>query len=102
MDDNKHLIENYRGHDIYYDEDSEKFVCDISIEDNAKSTARISLKACRLEVDSFIKENLNFKPFKVMFFGDFDGSVEVRDAVGYVKPHASVVKNPWDCVWLEN
>ena len=85
MSDNKHLIENYRGHDIYYDEDKEKFVCDISIEDNLKSTSRISLKACRQEVDAFIKENLDFKPFKIVNLGygdNFSGEADVYDVVG--------------------
>ena len=92
MSDNKHHIENYRGHDIYYDEESEKFVCDISIEDRAKSTSRISLKTCRQEIDSFIKENLDFKPFKIMHFVTFDGDCDEREVVGVRSDGAMVVE----------
>lgn len=96
--DNKHLIENYRGHDIYYDEDKDKFICDISIEDNFKSTSRSNLKACRQEVDGFIKENLNFKPFKIMFFDTFSGECEPRDVVGVRSDGAIVTEyqSTWD------
>ena len=89
MSDTKHFIETYRGHDIYYDENSEKFTCDISIEDNFKSTSRVSLKACRQEIDTFIKDNLNFKPFKLFNFGyhlDFTGDINEYEAIG-VRSH---------------
>ncbi len=59
-------IEEYKGQTIYYDTDYDKFVCDISIEDQAKSAKRGSLKDLRREIDQFIKLNLNFKPFKFL------------------------------------
>lgn len=61
-----HEIQDYKGQTIYYDEDDDKFICNISIEDNFKTTKRKSLKDVRKEIDAFIKENLNFKPFKAI------------------------------------
>lgn len=73
-------IEQYKGQTIYYNEDNDKFECDISIEDNAKSTKRQSLKDVRKEIDTFIKLNLNFVPFKVLTksWGD---EINVRDVL---------------------
>ena len=62
-------IEVYKGQTIFYDEDSDKFVCDISVEDKSKSTKRQSLKDVRKEIEQFIKLNLEFKPFKVIRLG---------------------------------
>jgi hypothetical protein len=59
-------IEDYKGQTIYYEEDYDKFVCDISIEDKSKQAKRKSLKDVRREIDVFIKENLEFKPFKAL------------------------------------
>ncbi len=62
-------IEVYKGQTIFYDEHSDKFVCDISVEDKSKSTKRQSLKDVRKEIEQFIKLNLEFKPFKVLRMG---------------------------------
>lgn len=56
----------YKNQTIYYDEHSDKFMCDISIEDRAKSTKRGSLSDLKKEIDQFIKLNLDFKPFKAI------------------------------------
>ena len=52
-------IEVYKGQAIFYDEHSDKFVCDISVEDKSKSTKRQSLKDVRKEIEQFIKLNLS-------------------------------------------
>lgn len=59
-------IEDYKTHTIFYDEDSDKFICDISIEDNFKKSSRKSLKEVRKEIDQFIRDNVGFKPIKAI------------------------------------
>jgi len=74
-------IEEYKGQLITYNEDNDKFECDISIEDKSKSTKRQSLKDVRKEVDNFVKLNLNFVPFKVIK-KDWGNDLVVRDVSG--------------------
>jgi uncharacterized protein (DUF1786 family) len=62
----KHEIEIYKGHTIFYNEDTDKFYCEMVIEDSYKKTARLSLKAVKDEIDQFIKVNIDFKPFDVL------------------------------------
>jgi len=62
----KYEIEVYKGQTIEYDEDYDKFICDISIEDKFSNKKRGSLKDLKKEIDKFIKLNLEFKPFKVI------------------------------------
>ena len=69
-------IEEYKGQAIEYDDDYDKFVCDISIEDKFKTAKRASLKDLRSEIDQFIKLNLDFKPFKALW-KDYD-SPQIR------------------------
>lgn len=57
-------IETYKGHTIYYKDTDDKFICEISIEDRSKKTARKSLKDVRKEIDVFIHDNMDFKPLK--------------------------------------
>ena len=59
-------IETYKGQSIEYDDDNDKFVCDISVEDEFKTTKRQSLKDVRKEIDQFVKLNMDFKPFKAI------------------------------------
>lgn len=60
-------IEVYKNQTIYYNDDSDKFECDITVEENYSSKTRKSLKEIRKEIDLFIKVNLEFKPFKCLF-----------------------------------
>lgn len=72
-------IEQYKGQSIEYDDDADKFLCDINIEDKWKQTKRSSLKDVRKEIDAFIKLNANFKPFKAIFIDKYNGeSFEVE------------------------
>lgn len=56
-------IENYRGFDIEFETSSEKFQCIIT-EDNTKQS--ISFSAIKKFIDEYIKENNEFKPFKII------------------------------------
>lgn len=77
----KIFIEDYKGQVINYDDDADKFVCEISIEDRSKSSKRGSLKDLRKEIDLFIKENLDFKPFKVIVNSYSDISFATVEAI---------------------
>ncbi len=96
----KFEIEVYKGQTIEYDDDYDKFICEISIEDKYKKSKRSSLKEVRKEIDSFIKINAEFKPFKALFkseYGEKDFSVHTVEAIrtdgkfvvsgGYSKSH---------------
>lgn len=68
----RYEIETYKGQTIEYDDDYDKFICDITIEDKFKNTKRSSLKDVRKEIDSFIKLNAEFKPFKAIFKSEYN------------------------------
>lgn len=72
-------IEQYKGQSIFYDEDSDKFLCDITIEDKYKSTKRQSLKDVRKEIDVFVKMNLEFKPFKCILKSSYYESFKITN-----------------------
>lgn len=67
-------IEVYKGQSISYDDDIDKFTCDISIEDKYKSTKRLSLKDVRKEIDQFIKLNADFKPIQALLLDSYKES----------------------------
>jgi len=56
-------IETYRGHEIEYDDSSDKFICQMVIEDNFREKTSMKLSEVRKSIDQFIKLNLEFKPF---------------------------------------
>lgn len=56
-------IENYRGFEIYFDTDCEKFQC-ILTEERSKESH--SYSAIKKFVDDYKKENQGFKPFKAI------------------------------------
>ena len=60
-------IEVYKNQTIYYNDDSDKFECAITVEEQYSSKSRKSLKEIRREIDLFIKANLEFKPFKCLY-----------------------------------
>jgi len=75
-------IEQYKGQTIEYDIENNKFVCDITIEDRDKTTSRQSLKDVRKEIDTFIKLNLEFKPFKVFEKRSYGSELEIINVLG--------------------
>ena len=60
----KYEIQQYKGQAIFYDEFDDKFKCDVSIGDFAKPVKRASLEDVRKQIDQFVRDNLNFVPFK--------------------------------------
>lgn len=73
-------IEEYKGQTIFYEDDYDKFICDITIEDRFSSKKRQSLKDIRKEIDVFIKQNSEFKPF--YFLEDTWGDINVKYVSG--------------------
>jgi len=59
----KITIENYRGFDIEFDTNCEKFQCIVS-DDNTKESK--SFSAVKKFIDGYKKDNQNFKPFYVV------------------------------------
>lgn len=59
----KITIENYRGIEIYFDTDNEKFQCVIT-EDSTKESQ--SFSSIKKYIDDYKKENQSFKPFYVV------------------------------------
>ena len=77
-------IQDYKGHTIFYDDNSDKFCCEIEINNNVnvKNTKRQSLNDVKKEIDQFIKVNFEFKPFKAFFKRYSDYDVEIIEIVG--------------------
>lgn len=59
----RYPIKEHKGQTIYYDDNYDKFVCDIELNDNLKSTKRNKIEDVEKEIDSFIKANYKFIPF---------------------------------------
>ena len=59
----KFQIEEYKGFEIVYNDDSDRFECSMELNDNVKNSKRGSLADMRKEIDQFIKANSEFKPF---------------------------------------
>lgn len=66
-------IEVYKGHQISYNDDTDKFECEMEFNGNVKNSKRGSLKDLRKEIDLFIKENLEFKPFTFLEKSQYEG-----------------------------
>ena len=93
-------IEDYKGQTIEYDDDSDKFCCDISVEDQAKSAKRGSLKDVRREIDLFVKANLEFKPFKALYQ---EGGRDIRViAFDSIRTDGKLVKAKGDYGWTSH
>lgn len=103
----KHEIEIYKGQTIFYDEDKDKFVCDVTVEEQYGTKTRKSLKDIRREIDLFIKANLEFKPFKCLYkdYRDFmerecialrtDGKIVFKGS--YSNDH--IEQDKWDGIY---
>lgn len=55
-------IETYRGFEIQFDKNSEKFTYSI---DDSDWQSKQSYSACKKSIDDYLKNNSNFKPFVV-------------------------------------
>lgn len=69
-------IEVYKGQTIFYDDENDKFLCEINMNDKYKGTKRSSLKDVRKEIDAFFKLNLEFKPFKAFLIKKWNSDRE--------------------------
>lgn len=78
----KILIENYRGFDIEFDTNAEKFQC-IVTEDNAKES--VSFTAVKKFVDEYKKINQSFNPFWITPIPSSCGDKAKRKIVGIRK-----------------
>lgn len=74
-------IEVYKGQTIFYDDENDKFLCEINMNDKYKGTKRSSLKDVRKEIDAFQKLNLEFKPFKAIVVSKWKDGFEVVNIV---------------------
>tara|TARA_R110002020_G_scaffold465503_2_gene686967 strand:+ start:3392 stop:3865 length:474 start_codon:yes stop_codon:yes gene_type:complete len=72
-------IENYRGWDILFNTDTEKFY--VMSEDIDLGKDKPSFKSCKKFVDDYIKNNVDFKTFEVQRFGRYDRSPGVIKTV---------------------
>jgi len=59
-------IEDYKGFEIFYNEDSDKFATTMELNNSVKESKRSSLKALKQEINNFVKLNLEFKPFWIL------------------------------------
>jgi|GEM_PF-4975001 hypothetical protein len=57
----KSEVDNYRGYEIRFDTEKETFECDI---DDSRSVKK-SYSSIKLFIDEYIKDNHEFKPFKI-------------------------------------
>lgn len=78
----KYEIEVYKGQTIEYDDETDKFVCEININDNTKHSKRGSLNDLRKEIDTYIKNNLEFKPFKALLKDKYGDGFDIYDIKG--------------------
>lgn len=101
----KHEIEIYKGQTIFYDEDSDKFVCDVTVEEKYGTKTRKSLKDIKREIDLFIKANLEFKPFKcICKYYDYD-ELRIRECTALrvdgklVIDGGHIEQKKWDTIY---
>lgn len=75
------IIEDYRGHEIRFNTETETFVCDI---DDSRSVKK-SYPALKKFIDDFIKDNYEFKQFSVVEIPNGYNSEKVRKIIGIRK-----------------
>jgi len=64
-------IEVYKGQSITYNDDNDKFECEMELSGKVRGAKRGSLKDLRKEIDQFVKTNLEFKPFRFLKKSDY-------------------------------
>lgn len=84
----KIVIENYRGWEIYFDTQKETFYAVLSEFDVDKT--KQSFAAIKKSIDDYIKENVNFKPFKAIVGGW--GGYTIKEFVGIRKDLRFITK----------
>lgn len=76
-------MENYRGWDIYFNTDSERFYA-ISDEYDKQSSDRKTYSSAKKYVDDFVKDNMDFVPVELLQVGN-DGKYESFRLIGIRK-----------------
>jgi hypothetical protein len=84
-------IENYRGWDISFDTDRETFYA-VSSEYDTDRTKE-SFAAVKKSIDDYIKDNLEFKPFKAIHSRWGGDTFEIKEFVGLRKDKRFIVKS---------
>lgn len=80
------LIEEYRGIDIIFNTDTERFSFDI---DEGSWNEKQSFAACKKNIDDYLKANAVFKPFKIRYKQNGDSILLV---VGIRKDNRFIVE----------
>lgn len=62
----KVIVQTYRGYDISFDPDKDKFSSVLSESDDYRIKESKSFSAVKKAIDEYIKENVSFKPFKIV------------------------------------
>jgi hypothetical protein len=84
----KVLIENYRGWEIYFNTDEEDFYT--TSNDFDRQQSKRSYAATKKFIDDFIKENTEFRPFKIECMPSSYKNRDVKTIVGIRKDGAFV------------
>lgn len=79
----KVLIESYRGYDIFFNTRDEKFFVEIGIDD--KTIDKPSFASIKKYIDDFIKNNNEFKSFKLQRFGSMFHGDSIINVIGIRK-----------------
>jgi hypothetical protein len=83
-------IENYQGWTIYFDKEQDRFYS-VSQSDDVDKTSK-SFTAAKKAIDDYLKDNQNFKPFKVMSYGGYSGDFIVKTIVGQRKDGRFIIQ----------
>ncbi len=86
-------IETYKNFSIHYNDDRDKFECEIELNNKVKSTKRATLKDVRSEIDQFYKVNLEFKPFKFLKYSKFSNEIEIFECTAIRTDGKFICKN---------
>jgi hypothetical protein len=77
------LIEEYRGWEIFFDTENEDFYTTSNEYDRQQS--KRSYASTKKYIDDFLKENLNFKPFKIQRVRTYFSNEDTLEVVGMTK-----------------
>lgn len=82
MYNEKIKIADYKNHIIFYDEDDDKFSTTFELKDDVKTKKRSSLKDIKKDIDTYLKDNKNFKPFKLIKKQKYSNNFEIVNVIG--------------------
>lgn len=86
----KTIIETYRGFEITFDTDKERFTFCL---DDLQYDEKQSYAACKSTIYKYIKENKSFKPFTAMYIPNHGISILIETITGITKSKRFVYKN---------